>query len=299
MSSLQYKVQHTTRFSYPIPVSVCHNVLCLTPRSGPLLTITHTALTITPRPTVISERVDSFGNITHAFSIEEAHSELQVQADALVRVHARPTSPWPGPAWESVAQRVVEQTDAGWLSAYPYLYDSPLALRSRDAREYAQPIFTPGRPILDAALELTRQIKAQFAYLPGSTHVGTTSSEAFANRRGVCQDFAHVQIAMLRSLGLPVRYVSGYLRTIPPIGQPRLIGVDQSHAWVSLYAGHAIGWVDLDPTNAMACGTEHIPLAIGRDYSDVAPIRGAFLGGGDSHLSVTVDVDLINDKPRA
>ncbi|MFN3165766.1 MAG: transglutaminase N-terminal domain-containing protein [Phycisphaeraceae bacterium] len=295
--SVSYKVEHTTRFQYPIPVSVCHNVVCLTPRATPLLTVRHAALTITPRPTVVAERIDGFGNVTHAFSIEEPHDALVVHASAGVTVHPPTTTGQPGPAWEQVAQAVADQSDTGWLEAYPFLYDSALVARTREARELVEQAFTPGRPVLDAALALTRLIHEQFAYKPGSTHVGTTSAQAIAERRGVCQDFAHAQIAALRSIGLPARYVSGYLRTVPPPGQPRLVGVDQSHAWVGVYAGTALGWVEMDPTNAMACGTDHIPLAVGRDYNDVAPIRGAFLGGGESQLAVTVDVEMLGEQP--
>lgn len=297
--SVMYKVDHTTRYQYPIPVSVCHNVVCLTPRPTATLTIKHTSLTIRPQPTVVNERIDGFGNVTHAFSIEESHSELTVHASSHVCVRPPSNANQPGPAWEQVAQGVADQSDPGWLEACPFVYDSPLVMRSTAARDLAEQSFTPGRPILDAALELTRRINKDFAYKPGTTHVGTTSDQAIAERKGVCQDFAHAQVAALRSIGLPARYVSGYLRTSPPPGQPRLIGIDQSHAWMSVYAGSAIGWIDMDPTNAMACGTGHIPLAVGRDYTDVAPIRGAFLGGGDSLLSVTVDVQCLGESPDA
>jgi transglutaminase-like putative cysteine protease len=295
--SVSYKVEHTTRFRYPIPVSVCHNVVCLTPRPTPSLNVVHAALTITPRPAVVAERIDGFGNVTHAFSIEEPHDELTVYARADVTVYPPKSAGRPGPAWEEVAQAVADQSDAGWLDACPFLYDSPLVTRTREARDLVEQAFAPGRPVLEATLALTRLINEQFAYEPGSTHVGTTSAQAIADRRGVCQDFAHAQIAALRSIGLPARYVSGYLRTVPPPGQPRLVGVDQSHAWLGVYAGDPLGWVDMDPTNAMACGTDHIPLAVGRDYNDVAPIRGAFLGGGDSQLAVTVDVEMLADPP--
>ncbi|MGB0767996.1 MAG: transglutaminase family protein [Phycisphaeraceae bacterium] len=289
--SVTYTVQHDTQFAYPVPVSVCHNVVCLMPRPSRQLLVHEASLKITPQPTVVNERRDSFGNTTHAFSIEEPHERMTVHATTRLTVNPPPpASNQPGPAWEAVRDDVASQSDARWQEACRFLFDSPLVSRIMPAREYAQDSFAPGRPILDAALELTRRIHADYEYLPGSTHVGTTSTQAITQRRGVCQDFAHAQIAALRCLGLPARYVSGYLRTIPPPGQARLVGVDQSHAWLSVYAGGAIGWVDLDPTNAMACDTNHIPIAVGRDYADVAPIRGAFLGGGESQLRVTVDV---------
>jgi len=298
--SVAYKIEHVTRFVYPVPVSVCHNIVCLMPRPTSRLTVRHAALEITPQPTVVNERQDTFGNITHVFSIEEPHDAMQVRATSSVEIQPPPpSSEKPGQPWEQVALNVTNQSAVDWQQASMFLYDSLLVTRTQDAREFADQVFTPGRPVREAALDLTRLIHDQFEYLPGSTHVHTTSTEALAQRRGVCQDFAHAQVAALRSIGLPARYVSGYLRTIPPIGQPRLVGVDQSHAWVSVYCGGSQGWVDLDPTNAMACGTDHIPLAVGRGYSDVAPIRGAFLGGGKSQLSVNVDVALLSEQPTA
>lgn len=288
--SIAYRILHTTRFDYPIPVSVCHNVICLTPRPDPRLTINAASITILPRPTIVNERMDWFGNVIHAFSIEEPHDSLTVQSVADLVVHEPIDRGLPGASWEQVAQRVAEQTDQGWLEATPYLYDSPLVSRSHEALSLASEVFTPGRPIREAAIALTELIHDRFEYKPGATHVDTDSEAALRDRRGVCQDFAHAMLASLRTLGLPARYVSGYLRTIPPAGQPRLVGVDQSHAWASVYAGAELGWLDLDPTNAMACGVDHIPVAAGRDYTDIAPIRGAFLGGGDSRLTVTVDV---------
>jgi len=289
--SVTYKVEHTTRFSYPIPVSVCHNIVCLTPRPSPRLSIRHASLKITPQPAVVSQRIDTFGNITHVFAIEEAHDTMVVHASAEVEVSPPPPNKSPDLPWEQVVQAVADQADTGWYEAGPFLYDSALVFRTHDAADYATRIFTPGRPIRDAAIALTRLIHKEFSYKPGTTHVGTTSTEALSNHCGVCQDFAHVQIAAMRSIGLPSRYVSGYLRTIPPPGKPRLIGADQSHAWVSVYTGASTGWLDLDPTNNMVAGTDHIPIAIGRDYADVAPIRGTFLGGGESLLTVSVDVE--------
>lgn len=296
--SVSYKVEHTTRFHYPIPVSVCHNIVCLTPRTGPRMAVRHASLRILPQPAVVAERKDSFGNVIHVFSIEEPHDDLIVSAAAEVTVLEPEHAAEPGPPWEDVARQVAEQTDAGWLDACQFQYDSPLVARSSAGRELAEPSFTPGRPLREAMIDLTQRLHDLFAYVPGATHVGTTSAEALAERRGVCQDFAHAQIAALRSIGLPARYVSGYLRTTPPPGKPRLVGVDQSHAWASVYAGHALGWLDMDPTNRIPCGTDHITLAVGRDYTDVAPIRGAFLGGGESALSVNVDVTLIKENQQ-
>lgn len=289
--SVGYKVRHTTTFNYPIPVSVCHNIVCLTPRPDPCLTIHSASLAITPQPTVVSERVDTFGNITHVFSIEEPHDALVVDASLDVTVHDPRQGLGPGKPWEQVSQSIADQSDSNWLETESFLYDSPLVARSQDAKDLIAQLFTPGRPISEATIALTKLIHQTFKYQPGATNVGTNSDTALRNRQGVCQDFAHAMIAALRSVGLPARYVSGYLRTMPPPGRPKLVGVDQSHAWASVYMGEQLGWQSFDPTNGIACGVDHIPIAVGRDYTDIAPIRGAFLGGGDSQLVVTVDVD--------
>lgn len=296
--SIDYRIKHTTTFTYPIPVSVCHNIVCLTPRPDPRITIRHTALTITPRPTVVAQRTDTFGNVTHVFAIQEPHDALIVDASADITVSepAAMDNAIDLP-WERVVAGVAEQSDERWFEATPFRYDSPLVSRTHTAIEYVTRAFTPGRGVREAAVELTAMIHNDFTYLPGATHVGTTSEEALRDRRGVCQDFAHAMIAALRSIGLPACYVSGYLRTIPPKGKPRLIGADQSHAWAGVYMGPQLGWVDLDPTNNVPARTDHIPLAVGRDYADVAPIRGAFLGGGKSRLRVSVDVEPKGAQP--
>lgn len=290
MRSVAYKVRHTTRFAYPVPVTVCQNIVCLSPRPGPRLTVHSASLIITPQPAVVADRMDAFGNVTHAFSIEETHDELTIHAETDVVVseveHAQTDTPW-----EQVVAGLDDQSDANWFEASAFRYGSALAARDHAAFEYIQRVFTPGRPIHEASVALTELVHREFAYKPGATHVGTTSTEALRNREGVCQDFAHAMLAALRSVGVAARYVSGYLRTIPPKGQAKLVGADQSHAWVSVYMGPALGWVELDPTNNMHAQTDHIPVAFGRDYGDIAPIRGAFLGGGASRLSVSVDVE--------
>ena len=289
--SLAYKVHHTTRFAYPVPVQVCHNIVCLTPRPDPRLQLRHSSLNITPQPTSVAQRTDTFGNITHSFSIEEPHSELIVEARADVLIDVPVSRGTPGPAWEQVVADLDAQADPNWYEASAFRFGSSLVARDPAARDFAASVFAPDRPIDEAAAALNTLVHESFVYEPGATHVGTTSTEALHHRRGVCQDYAHAMLAVLRTLGLPARYVSGYLRTIPPEGQPRLIGADQSHAWVGVYMGPEFGWVDLDPTNNMPAATDHIPLAIGRDYADIAPIRGAFLGGGNSRLTVSVDVE--------
>ena len=193
------------------------------------------------------------------------------------------------PAWETIRDRLTQDRAANWLEAYQFAFDSRFSVADPRYGEYAKSSFTPGRPVLDAALALTHRIHEEFVYDPRATTLTTPVAEVFANRRGVCQDFAHFQLACLRSLGLAARYVSGYLSTVPPPGKARLIGADATHAWVSLFCGEA-GWVDLDPTNDQIPAERHVLLAWGRDYDDVSPLKGVILGGGQHRVGVTVDV---------
>lgn len=296
---MKYKIVHSTSYVYSAPVSVCHNYIMLTPRDEPTVRCHSHRLLIRPTPQVSTRRKDYFGNHVHAFSIEENHRQLTVTATSRIAV-AAPQLPLPAESvpWEQVVAGIAEQSDPQWLDACLFVFNSPRVRRSPEFAAYAQPSFPKGRPILEAVLDFTARIHRDFQYDKKATSVTTAAEEAFRLRKGVCQDFAHIQIACLRSLGLPARYVSGYLRTIPPPGQPRLVGADQSHAWVSVYCGEWLGWVDLDPTNDTACGTDHIPIARGRDYGDVVPIRGVFLGGGEHRLSVSVDVCPLDGEGR-
>jgi len=288
---MNYKITHNTTYQYSSPVRVCHNYVMLTPREDFPVQCHSYRLVIRPTPQVAGRRKDAFGNTVHSFSIEENHRQLSVTATSRVTVSSWELPEFStSPAWETVQQRVARQADQNWLEACQFTFDSPRIRRSAEFLEFASQSFVPGRPILVAGLDLNTRIHEHFQYDSGVTGVSTSPEEAFRLRQGVCQDFAHVQVACLRSLGLPARYVSGYLRTIPPPGRPRLVGADQSHAWIALYCGETWGWIAFDPTNNCLCGTDHIPIAWGRDYSDVAPIRGVFLGGGEHQLQVAVDV---------
>jgi transglutaminase-like putative cysteine protease len=293
---VNYKITHATDYQYSQPVRVSHNLVLLTPREDALVHCHSHRLVIHPVPQISAHRKDFFGNHVNTFSIEESHKELSITATSRVSV-TPPHLPDPAATvpWEQVADGVARQEDPRWPEVVPLLYDSRRIRRSHELAEYAHGSFQKERPILEAALDLTARIHRDFRYAPKSTTVATTSQEAFRIRQGVCQDFAHVQVACLRSIGLPARYVSGYLRTIPPPGKPRLIGADQSHAWLSLYGG-SLDWIDLDPTNSALCSTDHIAVAWGRDYSDIIPLRGVFLGGGQHQLSVSVDVWPLEDS---
>ena len=288
---MNYRITHTTNYTYASAVSVCHNVVMLTPRDGTRVKCQSHRLTVRPTPELSNRRRDFFGNNVHTFSIEENHRQLSITATSHVTVE-------PGnlpdaalsPAWEFISTDISVQADPAWPQVCPYMFDSPRVKRNEQLKAYAEPSFPADRPIIAAAVDLTSRIHQDFAYDTTATNVTSTTEEAFSLRKGVCQDFAHIMVGCFRSVGLPARYVSGYLRTNPPEGKPRLVGADESHAWVSVYAGREIGWLDVDPTNDCICGTDHVPIAWGRDYGDVVPIRGVFLGGGKHTMQVSVDV---------
>lgn len=287
----RYRISHTTTYDYSEPVSLCQNVAHLAPRPGEGQRAEETVLSITPDPAVLDERVDYFGNPVCYYTVQEPHRRLKVSVTHRVEV-APQTPPVAAdtPPWEDIRDRLPATRDPAWLDAYQYVFDSFYVRSDPHFAAYAAPCFASGRPVLAAALDLTRRIHMDFTYDPRSTTLATPVVEVFANRRGVCQDFAHFQIACLRSLGLAARYVSGYLATVPPPGRPRLVGADATHAWLSIFCGDA-GWVDLDPTNDMIPGPGHVLLAWGRDYEDVSPLKGVILGGGRHTVHVAVDVN--------
>lgn len=288
---MNYVVTHTTTYRYSSPVNVCHNVLMLEPRQSPSLQCNSYQLDIDPQPKFSARRTDMFGNFVHRFSLEENHSLLKIAATSNVTVQGRRMSTVESsPTCDQVSTACKTQADSNWLEVSPFFFNSPRIKRSTDFAKYASTIVQRERPIVEAALELTQRIYADFKYDKDATKVDTPTENAFAGRHGVCQDFAHIAVACLRSCNLPARYVSGYLRTIPAPGTKRLIGNDESHAWFSIYCGSELGWIDFDPTNNCVCGTDHVPIAFGRDYSDVVPVKGIFLGGGKTTMSVSVDV---------
>jgi transglutaminase-like putative cysteine protease len=287
---MRYRVTHTTTYSYEEAVSVSHNEARITPRRTAGQSPQRTQLVVDPMPAALFTDVDYFGNTLHSFSLEESHQKLTVTAVSDVDVEgvSAPAHDLT-PAWETVPELLRRDRSKPGLEAVGYTFASPLARHDADMRAYALESFTPERPMLEAAYELTQRIHGEFAYQPGTTSIATPLSVVMQARRGVCQDFAHLQIAMLRSLGLPVRYVSGYVRNEPAPGRPRLTGADASHAWVSLYTP-GFGYVDLDPTNGSLPSDEHVTVAWGRDFGDVSPLKGVILGGRAHTLFVDVDV---------
>ena len=288
-----YRIVHRTTYKYKSPVSVGSHVACLTPRSLPHQQLLRSELKIMPSPVMISERLDYFGNRLHFFTLQEPHEELVVEARSEVELLNNPASAeQPSLPWEDAVRLLPQDRSLAGLDAYQFRFESQRIRMRPEFAKYALESFTPGRPMQEALIDLTARIHKDFHFDAKVTNVRTSIEEVFRKRRGVCQDFAHVQIACLRSLHLSARYVSGYLRTYPPPGKERLVGADASHAWVSAYCP-GIGWIDLDPTNDVVPTTDHVTLAWGRDYGDVSPLHGMILGGGNNELSVAVDMEPI------
>ena len=285
-----YDISHRTRYRYAQAVSISHHVLHLAPRPCPHQTCHRTALSVTPTPAVSSSGTDYFGNPITFVTVQEQHTEIDIHTRSAIEVDT-PAPPDAGTTapWDGVFDRLQRDTSPEGLATLQFAFDSPYTAANGDVAAYARRSFTPGRPLLEAALDLTARIFAEFAYDGMATTVSTPLDEVMRLRRGVCQDFAHLEIACLRALRLPARYVSGYLLTYPGDGTEKLVGADASHAWLSVWCPD-LGWVDLDPTNNKIPTDEHITLAWGRDYGDVSPINGVIFGGGGHTIDVSVDV---------
>ena len=294
-----FDITHTTTYHYESPVTVAHHLLRLAPRRLPRqLRLAH-ALDLQPAAASLNRHTDYFGNEVGFVIFEGAHRQLRVTARSRVAVGAAfiPDAA-ETPTWESVRGLCRTDLSAPVLAASEFTFGSPLVPLDTPFADYARDSFRAGRAILDAVLDLTARIHRDFEFDATATTVATPLARVLQQRRGVCQDFAHLQIACLRSLGLPARYVSGYLETAPPPGQPKLVGADASHAWVSFFCP-GLGWIDVDPTNNLLPSMQHITLGWGRDYGDVGPIRGVLVGGDEHTLSVAVDVIALGEGEAA
>lgn len=290
---MDYRITHRTLYEYSEPVSVSHHSARLEPRVSESQSCTQFDVTILPPPDVTKMRTDYFGNKMCVFAIQALHQRLEVVAKSTVSVRARtPPVPALSPVWAEVQARFRDPVSPHDVLPYEFCLDSPLLAAAPNFADYALASFPEKTPLLIGARDLTRRIFKDFTYDPRATDVATPLAEVWQKKRGVCQDFAHLAITCLRSLGLPARYVSGYLRTRPPEGKPRLVGADASHAWFAVYCPHN-GWVDFDPTNDVLPGIEHVTTAIGRDFSDVSPLSGILTGGGDHRVQVSVDVEAL------
>lgn len=287
---MKYRITHSTKYAYADTVPFCQNVVYLTPRAHAHQSCSRHRLTIHPHPATSHRRPDYFGNSATLFSIDKGHRTLQITATSSVELQA-PALPVPSTTatWESVRDQLPSHVTAAGLANYQFAFRSPHVPFHASLKEYALESFGSGRPILQALEDLNGRIHSDFEYDPKATTVSTPILDVFETRRGVCQDLAHLMLGCLRPLGLAARYVSGYLRTQSAKEKERLTGSDASHAWLSVYCG-ADGWIDVDPTNNVFPSTEHLTVAWGRDYSDVCPVAGMFIGDGRHRLSVAVDV---------
>ena len=299
-----YRVEHVTRYVYATPVATSQHLAFLMPRDLPRQQVRHHTLRIEPSPAVRSRRVDYFGNTVDQFQILKPHSTLVVAAESVVEVQpspedmsqAAPQEPLPdigGSAWEDL-RRALREIGAVAPDVVQFVHPSPYIPASPEVEAFATPSFPPGRSVAASAIDLMHRIHDRFVFDPDATVVTTPLTRVLEANRGVCQDFAHVGIACFRAMGLAARYVSGYLLTDPPPGHPRLIGADASHAWLSVYCPEG-GWLDLDPTNDLIVSDRHVTVAWGRDYGDVAPLRGVLLGGAEHQLYVGVSVIPLQD----
>jgi transglutaminase-like putative cysteine protease len=290
---MNYNITHRTLYEYAAPVTVSHHVTRLEPRVSKTQECEKFTLKIFPEPTLRKTRQDYFGNRICFFAIQEVHSRLEIITHSRVKVTARSLPvPESTPAWEQVVNLYRDPVSPEVVEPYQFVFDSPQVRASFELADYALASFPKNTPLLVGVVDLTRRIHEDFTFDPKATTVATPLEEVWKKRRGVCQDFAHLGIGCLRSIGLAARYVSGYLRTHPPEGQARLVGGDASHAWFRIFCP-GTGWVDFDPTNNVQPSEEHITVAQGRDYDDVSPVAGILTGGGEHEVKVSVDVEEI------
>ena len=290
-----YRLRHVTMYRYASPVTFAQCTMVLTPRSHAGQDVRDAVVSLTPRPKTLTAHRSFFGHLVTVAEIDAPHTQLRIEASARVSVDRGVVSDGHSPDWESV-----RRTAEAWPSLRPeapvhFLFPSTRVQLAGSVTGYARESFIAKRAIVDATSDLMGRIRRDFRYDPDATKVSTPLLEAFEKRRGVCQDFAHIMIAGLRGLGLPARYVSGYIRTIPPEGQARLEGADATHAWVDVWCGAECGWVGFDPTNAILVGGDHVILAAGRDYHDVAPVAGILIGAGRQVIEVNVDLIPLDD----
>lgn len=282
-----YQVRHITSYHYSEPVSMCHNLLHLRPRICRDQRCIQTRVQVEPMPRQVHEHQDYFGNPVSAFSIQNPHKVMTIVAEHLVERKHSEGQDVPDMPWEQAREILRSDKSPQNLEAYQFTFPSRYVPLGEELAQYACESFQPARPLIQATLELNQRIFQEFKYDPQATTISTPIRDVLANRKGVCQDFAHLMIGCLRSVGLAARYVSGYLLTTPPPGKEKLVGADATHAWLSAYLP-GYGWVDFDPTNNLVPSNKHITLAWGRDYDDISPIKGVILGGGSHSMKVEV-----------
>jgi transglutaminase-like putative cysteine protease len=286
---MQYLLSHRTTYTYASSVDSAHHIAHLRTRPFPGQKVSSISIITQPLPALAVQHVDHFGNLIDIYRIDQPHQRFDIEVRASIDV--RFPEPPPGsetPPWEEIRAALNGDGFPAPIEASEFVHDSPLVPGDEDLKAYGATSLTAGRPILDAARELTSRIKTDFEYHPGATDISTPLHDVFEGKAGVCQDFAHVMIAALRAHGLAAAYVSGYIRTIHSPEEVELRGADASHAWVAVWCGETAGWVHLDPTNDLIAREDHVAVAWGRDFSDVSPLRGVILGGGNHVYSVAV-----------
>ena len=288
---MKYRVRHATTYSYSKPVDLAAQLMHLRPLKTPWQTVIREAFHLKPANGRLVDRLDHFGNRITWLFFDTAHTEFEVVSEAVVEVRAQPyPEPEATPPWEIVRDAALAGGPGAWQAA-EFRFESPRVGLLDGTRDYAAPSFAPGRPIMSALIDLNDRMYRDFKFRSGVTTISTPIAHVLERREGVCQDFTHLMLSSLRGLGLPARYTSGYIRTRPPPGQARRLGADLSHAWVGGWLGPDHGWVGLDPTNGVLVREEHVVLARGRDFSDISPLRGMILGGGQHTLRVGVDLE--------
>jgi transglutaminase-like putative cysteine protease len=288
---VKFRVTHKTKYVYGETVPLGHNIIRLRPRTTHWQTCLSNEIRFDPEPAHQRDRVDFFGNHETWISVQEPHRQLAIVAESQIETISPPAEAEPdGPAWDIVPQTLRSSREPTLVAACEYTFASPLVPVCPGLADYARPSFPDGAPLVPCAVDLTMRIYKEFKFDKDATTIGTPTLEVLKQKRGVCQDFAQLQIGCFRSLGLAARYVSGYVMTRPPPGQKRLVGADASHAWVSVFVPD-IGWIDLDPTNGLIPKGEHITLAWARDYNDIIPIKGVITGGQRHSLFYSVDVE--------
>lgn len=289
---MRYKVIHTTHYKYAARVTHCYNLANLIPKNTLRQKCLNSKITVTPKPIHTNKRIDYFGNQSYQFEIQTAHTDLIITSESQIEIQE--TNPLLnlelGMSYGDALNYFKQAPSYDVIKAKEFILDSPMIKTNEAIEAYARPSFNLTRPLNSCVAELTKRIFNDFTYTPGYTTIATPLSEVLEHKRGVCQDFAHLEIACLRAMGIPAKYVSGYMETLPPPGQEKLVGADATHAWVAYFSPEE-GWIEFDPTNDLRAGSQHIVTAEGRDYYDVTPIKGVIFGGGKGPiLEISVDV---------
>jgi transglutaminase-like putative cysteine protease len=290
-----YSVEHTTKYKYHEHVSICHNIAALMPRNTDRQTCKAFNLIISPLPEVLEDHIDFFGNKLYYFVIEQEHEELTVTVKSQVeKINDHNVQPsYPYQSWEGVRDMLFA-SNGELIEVKQFIHPTEITVATPEIRNYARQSFTTGRPLFEAVYDLVKRIYSDFTFTPGFSTISTPLTEVMKERKGVCQDFAHLAISCVHSMGLPVRYVSGYLETAAPPGKEKLTGIDASHAWISVFIPQ-MGWIDFDPTNNQLANEQYITIGWGRDYFDIVPLKGVIMSSSSHELKVSVDVKRLEE----